>query len=86
MWKIEYTDESIKNLKRIPQRTRTRIMRGVEEISSLESPLTHRHVKKLSGELRGLIRLRVAEYRVIFRVEQEKTILIISVLPRSGAY
>lgn len=86
MWNIKYTDESIKNLKRIPQKMRSRIMRTLEELSTLENPLSHTHAKKLSGELRGMIRLRVGEYRVIFCVEQGKTVLVISVLPRSGAY
>ena len=61
-------------------------MRAIEELGSLENPLAHRHSKKLSGELRGLMRLRVGEYRVIFRAEQPRTILVISVLPRGGAY
>lgn len=86
MWKIEYTDESIKNLKRIPQKTRSRIIKAIEELASLQNPMAYRHTKKLSGELRGLARLRVGEYRVIFRIENGETILVISVLPRSRAY
>ncbi len=65
---------------------RSRIIRELEELIVLENQLIHGHAKKLSGELRGMIRLRVGEYRVIFRVEQGKTVLVISVLPRSVAY
>ncbi len=87
MWKIEHTDESIKNLRKVSRRLARRVLVSLEEVGALQSPFTHRQVKKLTGDLRGLYRLRVGEYRVIFKLDpKEKQITVISILPRGAAY
>lgn len=87
MWKIEHTDESIKNLRRIPKGSVKRILADLEAVAALESPFTHRQVKRLTGDLKSLSRLRVGEYRVIFKLQTDKKqIMVVSILPRGSAY
>lgn len=43
------------------------------------------NVKALRGEFKGLYRLRVGNYRIIFDIEKNK-ITVISILHRKDAY
>lgn len=51
------------------------------------NPLRGKHVKKLTGKLKGRYRYRVGSWRVIFRVEEATRIVAVSaILPRGSAY
>jgi mRNA interferase RelE/StbE len=57
-------------------------------ISDLEvNPLRGRHIKKLTGKLKGRSRYRVGGWRVIYRIEEDmQTVAVIAILPRGSAY
>ncbi len=51
------------------------------------SPLYGNNIKALTGELKGLLRYRLGDWRVIYRVSDEKRIVeVIAILPRGNAY
>ena len=52
-----------------------------------KNPIYGNNMRPLTGQLRGLIRYRVGDWRVIFRLLKERKITeIVAILPRSDAY
>lgn len=70
------------DLKRIPQQSRTRIARAIE--SRLTSA-PERYGSPLAGNLRGYWKLRVGDYRVVFRVERT-VVWIMAIVHRREVY
>ena len=85
MWKIEYTKEALKKLEKVPKNISQKIISKISSLENLDNPLTHPNIKPLVGKLKGLLRLRVGNFRVIFEI-QEICITIITILPRGDAY
>ena len=52
-----------------------------------KNPLYGNNIKSLTGQLRGLFRYRVGDWRVIYRLFKEKKVVeIVAILPRGDAY
>jgi mRNA interferase RelE/StbE len=52
-----------------------------------KNPIYGNNIRPLTGQLKGLIRYRVGDWRVIFRLFKERrTVEIVAVLPRGAAY
>ena len=52
-----------------------------------KNPHNGNNIKQLTGELKGLLRYRVGDWRVIYRLFQETNVVeIIAILPRGNAY
>ncbi|RJP63258.1 MAG: type II toxin-antitoxin system RelE/ParE family toxin [Ignavibacteriales bacterium] len=82
MWTIEYTSEAIKSLKKIGSKQRQKIRFEMESLQTQPDK-----GKLLVGPLRGLRSLRVGNYRVIYKKENELLIiLIISIGHRKDIY
>ena len=82
IWRVEWTHEAVKDMRRLDRKTRARVLRaigrlaatGQGDVSSLKPPLEDR-------------RLRVGEWRVRFAYAADTdTIHILHVKPRSEAY
>jgi len=87
VWKIEYTQEAIKQIKKLSKKEKNLLTNKIEELAHFENPIIHPQVKFLVGALKGLFRLRVSKLRVIFKIsKKDKAIFIISVLHRKNAY
>jgi mRNA interferase RelE/StbE len=83
-YQILFTDIALKNLKKYPQKDRTRILSKIEELA--EDPLHTPNVKQLVN-FSPSYRLRVGDYRVLFeREDTVKIIEIIDILQRSKTY
>lgn len=75
MYSVHYTDRSVKNLKKIPEKWQERIVKTIDDLEN--NPFQG---KKLQGELQGLFSLRVWPYRIIYSIQKEKiTITIIDI-------
>lgn len=69
-------------LARIPQRDRLRIAHAIDGLS--EQPLAG---SPLRGELRGLRRVRVGNYRVVYEVlERSLVVLVVRIAHRQEVY
>lgn len=79
---IEYKPKALKNLNKLSKQTVQRIRNSILGLN--QNPMRG-NIKALQGELKGLYRLRVGDYRVIFEVE-DGTISILYVLNRKEAY
>ena len=83
VYKIEYTADSTKELKRIPKKNVAKIIARIELLAADPFPQGN---KKIKGKLK-LWRIRIGDYRVIYSVEHKKLIIeIIRVRHRKDVY
>jgi len=85
-WSVEFDDAAAKELRRLDHQTQLLILRYFRErIAVCEDP--RRFGKSLSGELAGLWRYRVGNYRMICLVENDRlVVLVLRVGHRKDAY
>ena len=76
-YSIRIKRTAAKELARIPGNDRVRIVRAIDRLS--EQPLAG---SALKGELRGLRRIRVGQYRVVYEVLDDA--LVILAVPATG--
>ena len=82
-YKIEYSEDSTKELKKIQKNDVRKIIAKIELLGDDPFPYGH---KKIKGKLK-LWRIRIGDYRVIYSVEQQKLIIeIIRVRNRKDVY
>lgn len=83
IYQIEYLEEVYDQLKRIPRNIRKDITKAIRERLSV----TPHRFKPLVGNWRGYYRLRVGEYRVVYKIEDERvTVVVVRVAPRGCVY
>lgn len=85
-WRIEFVPAAAKELKKLGKAEAARILATLEHrIATLDDPRTLGSA--LTGELGGLWRWRIGDYRVIARIADERiTILVVRVAHRRDAY
>lgn len=84
-WRIRFSKEADKSLRKLDRRVSARILDELEEVSRLDDPRTRG--KALVGNLAGLWRYRVGDYRVVCDIEDEVlVILVVGVAHRSSVY
>ena len=81
-YSIRIKGSAARELARIPQQTRQPLIDAIESLR--QQP---RLGRPLRGNLRGLRRLRVSSYRIVYELRQDElTVLVVRVGHRSGAY
>ena len=85
-WTVEFDDAAAKELRKLDRKAQGDILRYFRErIATDEDP--RRFGKPLSGELTGLLRYRMREYRMICNIEDNKLIvLVVRVSHRKDVY
>lgn len=73
--KIEYTSIAKKELKKLDRQIQIKIKNYLDEIANLENPRSRG--KALVGNLSHLCRYRVADYRLICDIQDEKILVTI---------
>ena len=82
MYKIEFSSQAKKNLKKIAKKDKPDIFSALFNLR--ENPYLG---KKLSGKLKNQYSLRIRIYRIIYRIYKSKlTILILRIGHRQGVY
>jgi mRNA interferase RelE/StbE len=80
-----YSSQAAKTLARLDQTTRQRIDARVGELEA--NPYDPRLSKHLEGPFAGIRSSRVGDWRILYTVEnQARTLYVIDVRPRGGAY
>lgn len=74
MYKIEYIDSVKEDLSPITKTNRDQIRRAIEQ-KLATNPIEFG--KPLQYSLKGLRRLRVGDYRIIFQIEDETNVVLI---------
>lgn len=73
--KIEYTSIAKKELKKLDRQIQIKIKNYLDEIANLENPRSRG--KALAGNLSHLWRYRVADYRLICDIQDEKILVTV---------
>ena len=73
-YEVELLPEAYTNLKRLSKSNAQRILDKVKWLSNNFDSVSH---EALRGEFKGLFKLRVCEYRVIYSFIREKKLIII---------
>lgn len=82
-WEVQWSNRANRDLSRLDQRLQRRIVEAIDRFA--ESG--HGDVRPLEGAYRGVFRLRVGDWRVLFSTDRALlVILVLRVLPRGGAY
>ena len=81
-YSIRIKESAAKDLRRVAKPHRTRIVAAIDRLA--ETP----HLgAALKGDLRGLRRLRVGDYRIVYEVrDDELVVLVVRVAHRRDAY
>ena len=75
VWKLEFSDRSRKQFKKLGRRDADRVLRVLDEIAELEDPRSRGHI--LTGNLGGLWRYRIGDWRVITRIEDQRLVILV---------
>ncbi len=86
MYKVIYSDKTIKQLKKLDKYTRDIILSWIEKnLLHCQNPRTHG--KSLVGNKSGQWRYRVGNYRILAEIQDEEiVILVLSVGHRKSIY
>lgn len=75
-YKVEYTEQAIKELRKIDKHTQFFILAWIEKnLVDCENP--RQHGKGLTANRGGEWRYRVGDYRIIAEIEDEKVIILV---------
>lgn len=81
-WKIQFKKEAEKDLDKIPQDSKNKILTALAVLS--REPFSG---KKLGGKLSGLYSYKVWPYRIIYKIYKNRLlIIIIRIGHRQGVY
>ena len=84
MFEIQYDNQSVKFLKKIDKNTAKRILDKIDEL--LAQNMVPSGAKRIIGE-HGVFRIRVGDYRVLYRINyEEKKVIIFKIDKRSKVY
>lgn len=75
---VNYAILAQKDLRSLDRSIAKRIVLKVQAYSDAEDPFAE--AKALSGELRGLFRYRIGNYRAIFELDEDGSITILTIL------
>ncbi len=86
MWQVEFDPAAARELRKLGAAPRALILLYLRErIATPEDP--RRFGKSLGGDLSGLWRYRVGDYRIVCRVEDQKlVVLVVRVAHRREVY
>ena len=75
-YKVEYTEQAIKELRNIDKHTQFFILAWIEKnLVDCENP--RQHGKGLTANRSGQWRYRVGDYRIIAEIEDDKVIILV---------
>lgn len=85
MWKIKFNPQAEKSLYRLERQAKQRLESFMDDLKIRDNP---REIgKALSGDLKGLWRYRVGDYRVICQIiDNEVVILVVELGHRKEVY
>lgn len=81
---VEIVPAALRTLQSLPRDIRERVRDKIDSLA--ENPRPH-GVKSLQGSQKGYLRIRIGEYRVVYRVEDERLlVLVVAVGHRREVY
>lgn len=84
LYAVRLKGTAAKEYHRLPPDVQRRV---VEALVGLESNPRPQGARLLSGELQGLYRIRIGEYRIVYQVDDvERVVSVVRIRPRGRAY
>jgi mRNA interferase RelE/StbE len=85
MYRIQTANRRVeKEIARLEKPARERVVRAIKSLEQQPRPA---NARQLAGNLKGVWRIRVGSYRVLYDIDdQQKTIVLLAVLHRREAY
>ena len=81
-YSIQIKQRAARELRRVPENARRRIIGAIDDLRA--NPLRGGVLK---GDLRGLRRLRIGDYRVVYEVQHSAlVVLVVRIAQRAAAY
>jgi mRNA interferase RelE/StbE len=74
LYNIEFDRKAIKDFQSIPTPMVKRIKAAIAQLAKEPFPSGH---KRLQGQLRDYVRIRVGDYRIVYAVEQEALVVLV---------
>lgn len=74
-WTLEFLPGADKTLRKLDRTVAERILDELEEVSGLDDPRSRG--KALTGNLTGLWRYRVGDYRVVCDIEDGRLVIVV---------
>jgi len=85
IWEIVLTKPAKRVYDKASKDIKQRLESCFEDLE--KNPIYGNNIKPLTGQLKGLIRYRVGDWRLIYRIFKERKIVeIVAILPRGKAY
>lgn len=85
MWQIKILNRAEKSLKKLDRQHKEKIIQYLDRIKNMDEP--HKKGKALTGKLIGLWRFRVADFRIICKIDAKIiTILVLDIGDRKEVY
>jgi mRNA-degrading endonuclease RelE of RelBE toxin-antitoxin system len=86
VYKVEFSPQALKSIKRLPRNVANAILAELEAIAA-DPDAKHAGVRPLRHNLKGKYRLHWAGFRAIFETRREDaTLFVIDILSRGKAY
>lgn len=85
VWQISFSKAADKAIRKLDKPTAEKILNAIEEVSKLDDPRSRG--KALVGNLAGLWRYRVGDYRIVCNIEDGMmVILVVDIARRREVY
>jgi mRNA interferase RelE/StbE len=84
-YNVEFTPAAVRDLKRLDPAVRLQLLRASAVLAAAPYPGASARIKVLAGILARHYRLRVGDYRLIYRIEGSQ-VIIVRVAHRREAY
>ena len=85
MFRVEFAPAAARDLKRLDPYIRSQLLRAATILSEAPYPSSSERIKLLVGLQPPHFRLRVGDYRIIYRIEGNR-VLVVRVAHRREAY
>ena len=86
-WTVRVSTKAGNYFNKLGKPTKDSIRAELKALAAYKHPLEHPDAKPLLGPLKGLSRLRVGEYRVVFGLlKKERIISVVNIGPRGDIY
>lgn len=82
-YRIQYDSEALEDLRKVPKANLIQIRTAIETRLTAE-PIAFG--KPLKGTLKGYYRLRVGDWRVIYQIRTDQSVLVVAVGNRKDIY
>ena len=89
MRELLYHRNAVRYLRRMPTDRKEQVKGAIGQLASAEDPFMHPNVKAMADDWSGCHRLRIGQYRAVFRIaviDGHETLQVLQVGPRGNVH